>query len=101
MLMLSNVGVIFAIAAAIFGSGGIWTFIQFAIKKKTSSYKMILGLGFERLSTKCKYYIDQGHISVDEYEDLVQYLYEPYKKMGGNGTAEALMNKVANLPNAR
>jgi hypothetical protein len=35
---------------------------------------------------------------MDEYEELLKYYYEPYKELGGNGTAEQIMNRVRQLP---
>ena len=37
-------------------------------------------------------------MTVDEYENLNRYLYQPYKKLGGNGTAEKIMIQVKDLP---
>ena len=34
----------------------------------------------------------------DEYENLNTYLYEPYKKLGGNGSALRVMQEVNKLP---
>ena len=46
----------------------------------------------------CEKYIEQGWVSTDDYENLERYLYKPYKAMGGNGTAEKLMDQVKKLP---
>lgn len=43
-------------------------------------------------------YINRGYITPDEYENLYDYLYKPYEKLGGNGSAKRLMNKVEKLP---
>ena len=43
-------------------------------------------------------YIQQGWISKDDYENLHDYLYIPYRNMGGNGTAERVMKEVEKLP---
>ena len=59
---------------------------------------MILGLGHDRIIYLCEKYIERGWISSDEYENLNMYLFEPYTKMGGNGTAKRLMAIVDNLP---
>ena len=34
----------------------------------------------------------------DEYENLRVYLYEPYERMGGNGSAKRIMQEVDKLP---
>ena len=43
-------------------------------------------------------YIERGYITRDEYENLHDYLYVPYNKMGGNGSAERIMDEVKKLP---
>lgn len=43
-------------------------------------------------------YIDRGWITQDEYENLNTYLYEPYMKLGGNGSALRVMQEVNKLP---
>lgn len=44
--------------------------------------------------------LEQGYISEIELENL-ELLYVPYKKLGGNGTAERLYNQCKNLPNKK
>ena len=59
-------------------------------------------LGPERHADRIMYlgmrYIDRGWITQDEYENLNTYLYEPYKKLGGNGSALRVMQEVNKLP---
>lgn len=43
-------------------------------------------------------YVDRGYVTQDEYENLRTYLYDPYKKLGGNGSAERVMKEVDKLP---
>jgi len=43
-------------------------------------------------------YIQRGWITQDEYESLHEYLYAPYLKMGGNGSAARIMCEVDKLP---
>jgi hypothetical protein len=40
-------------------------------------------------------------VTQDEYENLKVYLYNPYNKLGGNGSAERTMNLVDKLPTSR
>ena len=75
--------------------------IQRVLDKRSATRAMLLGLGYDRLRHECKRYITQGYIPINEYEDLVKYLYDPYIALGGNGTAKALMEKVMELPNAK
>ncbi|MBO7450918.1 MAG: hypothetical protein J6U54_11185 [Clostridiales bacterium] len=86
------------IVCAIFSSTGIWALIQRRAEKKDAKTQMILGLGHDRIIHLCKFYIEQGWISADDYENLHEYLYRPYEAMGGNGTAKRLMDEVTKLP---
>lgn len=87
-----------SVIIAIIGSSGFWTFIQKKRENKDAKSRMILGLGHDRIMTQGKEYVARGWITLDEYEDLITYLYQPYKDMGGNGSAERLMNVISNLP---
>ena len=89
------------IIVAIFASSGFWAFLLAVVNKifdkRSAKNKMLLGLGHDRIIALCEKYISQGWITSEDYENLHDYLYIPYKKMGGNGTAEKLMHDVDNL----
>lgn len=64
---------------------------------------MVMGLGFDKIKHLCTKYIDRYEkdgtgLTAEEYKELRKYLYEPYKAMGGNGTAEKLMKQVEQIP---
>lgn len=84
-------------------------FIQFLItrhdkkmEKQDDSLSLIKialrGLGHDRILYLAQKYIERGYLSKAEYENLHDYLYKPYKDLGGNGVAEKLMNEVNKLP---
>ena len=52
---------------------------------------------YDALLEKCKKYIRQGSISMDELE-LIERDYETYKSLNGNGHMEMWMKRVRNLP---
>ena len=89
--------VIIAILSTLLASSGFWALVIKLIDKKSAKTKMILGLGHDRIIFLATKYIEKGSITQSEYEDLCKYLYEPYKAMGGNGTAERLMREVDKL----
>ena len=89
------------IIVAIFGSSGFWLIVQKLIERKSTLRQMVFGIGYERLISACRKYIEAGWIDLDELEELDKHLYQPYKEMGGNGTAELLMEKVGKLPNTK
>lgn len=91
-----------SIIIAVVASGGFWTLLQTALaahaKKKSAESRLLLGIAFDRLCERAEMHIENGYISTDDYNDLIKYLYQPYKDMGGNGTVERLMLKVKALP---
>lgn len=86
------------VVLAVFASSGLWTCLQMLMNRKSAKTRMILGLGHDKVMYLCSKYIDRGWITNDEFEDLYKYLYDPYIKMGGNGTAKRLMTEVERLP---
>lgn len=91
-----------AIIIAVFASTGLWSFISMLVQRymeRKSDYAMMMrGLGHDRICYLGECYIKRGCITRDEYENLVDYLYLPYKKLGGNGTAEKVVDEVKQLP---
>lgn len=87
---------------AIFASSGFWAFLLAIINKildrKSAKNKMIKGLGHDRIIFLCEVYLARGWLTTEEFENLHDYLYEPYVKMGGNGTAKKMMAEVEKLP---
>ena len=59
---------------------------------------MLIGLGHDRIVYLGMKYIERGYITNDEYENLYEYLFKPYEKMGGNGSAKRIMDEVGRLP---
>lgn len=76
---------------------GFWTWIQKKADKKDAKTEMLIGLGHDRIIALGMHYLDQGWITRGEYENLHDYLYEPYHKLGGNGSAERIMKEVEKL----
>lgn len=58
---------------------------------------MLIGLAHDRIIYLGMVYIERGYITQDEYENLYEYLYKPYKKLGGNGSAKRIMTEVDQL----
>lgn len=56
-----------------------------------------LALLHDRLYQACTHYINQGEIDADGLRNL-EYLYEAYHDLGGNGTGEALYKRAQALP---
>ena len=86
------------IVGSLIASTGFWTYMENRGKTKCVESQMLIGLGHDRIMTLGEIYIQRGSITPDEYENLYNYLYIPYKKLGGNGSAERIMAEVKKLP---
>ena len=91
------VQLIVTVLCSVIASSGFWTYVMKRHDKNDASRKMILGLGHNQIMTLGMTYIKRGEITQNEYENLRKYLYEPYKEMGGNGSAERIMREVDKL----
>ena len=91
------VQIIITVVCSVIASSGFWAFVQKRSDRKDANSKLLLGLAHERIISLGMRYINRGWISKDEYEDLHDYLYIPYKNKGGNGSAERVMNEVKKL----
>lgn len=107
---------IVALILAVFASTGFWTFLtsRFSnhdkkrkdleneleeLKKSVDlQSRMLKGLGHDRIVYLGNEYLSRKSITKDEYENLHDYLFDPYKNLGGNGTAEKVMREVEKLP---
>lgn len=64
---------------------------------------MVMGIGCDKIKKLCTYYIrrwekDETPLTPEEHKELKKYLYEPYKKMGGDGTVDKLYKQFDEIP---
>lgn len=90
--------ILLTIFSSVLASSGLWAYITKRLEKKDVKTEMLIGLGHDRIMYLGMGYIERGYITSDEYENLYEYLYKPYEKMGGNGSAKRIMNEVNRLP---
>ena len=86
------------LAVAVLTSSGLWALVSKRADKNNAERKMLVGLAHDRIVHLGMAYVERGYITQDEYENLRVYLYEPYEKMGGNGSARRVMLEVDKLP---
>lgn len=86
------------IVCSVVASSGFWAYIQKKNESKDVKSQMLVGLAHDRIVFLGMSYIERGYITQDEYENLNDYLYVPYEKMGGNGSAKRIMKEVNKLP---
>ena len=93
-----HLDIIATLVVAVFGSTGFWTWIQSRGKRKSAEARLLMGIAYSEIIRRSEHYIHQGYIGTEEYNELNKYLYQPYREMGGDGTAEKLMMEVQKLP---
>ena len=86
------------VVVAVLTSSGLWAVVAKRVDKGDAQRKMLVGLAHDRIIHLGMVYVDRGYITQDEYENLNDYLYTPYEKMGGNGSAKRVMEEVRKLP---
>lgn len=90
--------ILLTVFSSVLASSGLWAYITKRLEKKDVKTQMLMGLGHDRIMYLGMSYIERGYITSDEYENLYEYLYKPYEKIGGNGSAKRVMNEVNKLP---
>ena len=91
------VDIILAIVSSLLASSGLWAFVFKKLNNRDVQNDILIGLGHDRIMHLGMHYIKQGWISSEEYENLSKYLFEPYRALGGNGSAERIMKEVDKL----
>lgn len=93
---------VLTIVTVVFASTGFWQYVTMRWERKhnsrTNDQKLLMGLAYKTIIDLCHHYIAIGEIADDEYKELNQYLFQPYKAKGGNGTAARLIAEVEKLP---
>lgn len=90
---------VFAVISALLGAANRQLYRQMkAQRSKTQAINEgVLALLHDRLYQACQYYIEKGSCSIDDRDNL-EYMFRPYKALGGNGTGEELYNRCLALP---
>lgn len=89
----------FGILTACVGGGFKWMSAKMKARKKEEDAikEGVLALLHDRLYQGCKYYIHVGQIADDEMKNM-EYLYNGYHALGGNGTGTELYERIKKLP---
>lgn len=84
--------------STVLASSGFWAYRSSRNSAKGATTRLLMGIAYEHIMTFGVAYIRRGWATRDEYEELRKYFFEPYKALGGNGSAERVMNEVEKLP---
>jgi len=90
--------VITIIAGSVFGSTGMWTFLRSRDTRRAATTRLMMGMARETITSHGLAYIERGYITKEEFDELDKYFYKPYAALGGNGTAQRIMDEVGRLP---
>lgn len=100
--MVTHMELMVSIVVAMFASTGFWSLLTYLIQRRDSKNsaesQMLKGLAHDRICYLGELYIKQGYVTQDQFQNLHDYLYEPYTRLGGNGTAKKIMDEVRDLP---
>lgn len=66
------------------------------MKEQESIKDGVLAILHDRIFQAARYYISKGYITIDELRN-VQYLYDSYHELGGNGTGTELFERIKKL----
>lgn len=84
------------------GSGGFWVYLRTKYerrdKEREAYVALIMGLAHDKIVFLGLKYIEKGWVNKDEYDDLIKYFWDPYCALGGDGSAERIVNLVKLLP---
>lgn len=86
------------VLVTLLGSAGFWSWLDARRTKKSANTRLLVGIAHDRITYLGMKYVERGSITRDEYENLNDYLYEPYAAAGGNGSAKRVMEEVRRLP---
>ena len=84
--------------SAVFGAPGLWAYLQTRASKDQTAEQLLLVLVRARIIEEGEQYLERGYILSGEYADFYEELYKPYEKMGGNGLAKHIFERIEKLP---
>ena len=95
--MTSWLQIALTIFASVMASSGLWAFLGNRFDKRSAERDILIGIGHIELVFFGMQYVERGWITEDEYETMKE-LYDPYIKLGGNGSGKKIMAEVEKLP---
>lgn len=75
----------------------LYKMLQKNIKENNALKNGMKGILHNDIIYRCKKLLIIGEVTPEDLEEL-EYLYQPYKELGGNGTAQKMMERVYQLP---
>ena len=92
-----DINILVTILVSVFASSGFWQFVMSRRSNKDEKTKALLALLHNEIYNSAEKAILRGNITTEELDNLT-CLFQPYEKLGGNGTGLILYTKAKNLP---
>lgn len=92
------VQLVLTVVGSVSASSGLWAYVQHKDRNKSATSRLLMGIAYDTLVNKGMEFIERGWVTTDEFDEYEKFYFQPYKDLGGNGTAERIMNQVRNLP---
>lgn len=97
-----------SLIVAVFSSSGLTSLILYLVQRhdrkkdernrqNSTQTKMLIGLGHDRILSLTDRYVKRGGVTLKELRNL-EYLWQPYEAMGGNGDCKIGYDAVQLLP---
>ena len=67
------------------------------VQEQFNTTEGVRALLHDRLYQACTFYLNQGWCSIDDKKNI-EYMFDPYHNLGGNGTCENLFQQLQKLP---
>lgn len=96
--MLPWIQLIVTALVSVLASSGFWAYLSKKHTDDSAQTKLLRGLAHDRILQGGRYFLGRGWMTHDDYENLYDYLYIPYKELGGNGTATRILDRLKELP---
>lgn len=87
--------IVFGVAVSALSAGFIRLKTKFKRQKVIES--ALIALLHDRLYQSCKTNLERGWCSIEDKKNM-EYMFRPYKELGGNGTAESMYCQCQTLP---
>ena len=71
--------------------------LKVEVVKSQAINAAVLALLHDRLYQACTFYLKRKYCTLEDRDNL-EYMFRPYKALGGNGTGEDLYNRCLALP---
>lgn len=75
----------------------LWRMLLKRKKENELIREGMMALLHDRIYQACTFFLNRGFCTLEDRSNL-EYLFEPYKALGGNGTGESLYQRCLSLP---